>query len=340
MASIPKAPLGRNGPEVNRIGLGCMGLSAFYGPPKPDNERLAVLDAAYEAGEHFWDSADIYMDNEDLLGKWFAANPEKRKDIFLATKFAMHAKPDGSVEVRGDPEYVKQACAKSLKRLGLPYVDIYYCHRLDKNVPVEKTVQAMAELKKEGKIKYLGLSECSADSLRRAHKVHPITAVQIEYSPFTLDIEDPRFKLLETCRELGVAVVAYSPLGRGMLTGKYRSPNDFPEGDWRRNAPRFSEENFPKNLQLVDEIQSLARKKGCTAGQLTLAWLLAQGEDIFPIPGTTHIERLKENIGAVNIQLSKEDVDLIRKACKNAEVHGERYPAQAADHLFADTPPL
>ncbi|KAJ9370892.1 hypothetical protein DTO282F9_5273 [Paecilomyces variotii] len=340
MASIPKAPLGRNGPEVNRIGFGCMGLSAFYGPPKPDNERFAVLDAAYEAGEHFWDSADIYMDNEDLLGKWFAANPEKRKDIFLATKFALHPKPDGSLEIRGDPEYVKEACAKSLKRLGLPYVDLYYCHRLDKNVPVEKTVQAMAELKKEGKIKYLGLSECSAESLRRAYKVHPITAVQIEYSPFTLDIEDPRVKLLETCRELGVAVVAYSPLGRGMLTGKYRSPNDFPEGDWRRMAPRFSEENFPKNLQLVDEIQSLARKKGCTAGQLTLAWLLAQGEDIFPIPGTTHIERLKENIGAVNVHLNKEDVDIIRKACKNAEVHGERYPAQMADHLFADTPAL
>ncbi|KAJ9218768.1 hypothetical protein DTO027B5_8747 [Paecilomyces variotii] len=340
MASIPKAPLGRNGPEVNRIGFGCMGLSAFYGPPKPDNERFAVLDAAYEAGEHFWDSADIYMDNEDLLGKWFAAHPEKRKDIFLATKFALHPKPDGSLEIRGDPEYVKEACAKSLKRLGLPYVDLYYCHRLDKNVPVEKTVQAMAELKKEGKIKYLGLSECSAESLRRAYKVHPITAVQIEYSPFTLDIEDPRVKLLETCRELGVAVVAYSPLGRGMLTGKYRSPNDFPEGDWRRMAPRFSEENFPKNLQLVDEIQSLARKKGCTAGQLTLAWLLAQGEDIFPIPGTTHIERLKENIGAVNVHLNKEDVDIIRKACKNAEVHGERYPAQMADHLFADTPAL
>ncbi|KAJ9213191.1 hypothetical protein DTO166G4_5184 [Paecilomyces variotii] len=340
MASIPKAPLGRNGPEVNRIGFGCMGLSAFYGPPKPDNERFAVLDAAYEAGEHFWDSADIYMDNEDLLGKWFAANPEKRKDIFLATKFALHPKPDGSLEIRGDPEYVKEACAKSLKRLGLPYVDLYYCHRLDKNVPVEKTVQAMAELKKEGKIKYLGLSECSAESLRRAYKVHPITAVQIEYSPFTLDIEDPRVKLLETCRELGVAVVAYSPLGRGMLTGKYRSPNDFPEGDWRRMAPRFSEENFPKNLQLVDEIQSLARKKGCTAGQLTLAWLLAQGEDIFPIPGTTQIDRLKENIGAVNVHLSKEDVDIIRKACKNAEVHGERYPAQMADHLFADTPAL
>lgn len=320
--------------------FGCMGLSAFYGPPKPDNERFAVLDAAYEAGEHFWDSADIYMDNEDLLGKWFAANPEKRKDIFLATKFALHPKPDGSLEIRGDPEYVKEACAKSLKRLGLPYVDLYYCHRLDKNVPVEKTVQAMAELKKEGKIKYLGLSECSAESLRRAYKVHPITAVQIEYSPFTLDIEDPRVKLLETCRELGVAVVAYSPLGRGMLTGKYRSPNDFPEGDWRRMAPRFSEENFPKNLQLVDEIQSLARKKGCTAGQLTLAWLLAQGEDIFPIPGTTHIERLKENIGAVNVHLNKEDVDIIRKACKNAEVHGERYPAQMADHLFADTPAL
>ncbi|KAL1863691.1 hypothetical protein Plec18170_000529 [Paecilomyces lecythidis] len=340
MTSIPKRPLGRNGPEVNRLGFGCMGLSAFYGPPKPDNERLAVLDAAYQAGEHFWDTADIYQDNEDLLGKWFAANPEKRKDIFLATKFALHHKDDSTVEVRGDPEYVKEACARSLKRLGLPYVDLYYCHRLDQNVPVEKTVQAMAELKNEGKIKYLGLSECSAESLRRAYKVHPITAIQVEYSPFTLDIEDPRIKLLETCRELGVAVVAYSPLGRGMLTGKYRSPNDFPKDDWRRMAPRFSEENFPKNLQLVDQIQSLAHKKGCTAGQLTLAWLLAQGDDIFPIPGTTHVDRLKENLGAVNVKLDKEDVEIVRKASEEAEVHGERYPGQMASQLFADTPPL
>lgn len=338
MTSIPKRPLGRNGPEVNRLGLGCMGLSAFYGRPKPDNERLAVLDAAYEAGERFWDTADVYNDSEDLLGKWFAANPEKRNDIFLATKFANIIRPDGVWEIRADPEYVKEACAKSLKRLGLPYVDLYYCHRLDKNVPVEKTVQAMADLKKEGKIKYLGLSECSAESLRRAYKVHPITAVQIEYSPFTLDIEDPKIKLLETCRELGVAIVAYSPLGRGMLTGKYRSPDDFPKDDWRRFAPRFSVENFPKNLQLVDEIQLLAKKKGCTSGQLTLAWLMAQGDDIFPIPGTTQIDRLKENIRAVNVKLSKEDIDLIRKACENAQVYGERYPNTS--DLFADTPAL
>lgn len=334
--SLPKAPLGHNGPHVNRLGFGLMGLSAFYGNIKPDSERLALLDHAHRAGEHFWDSSDIYGDNEDLIGKWFAANPDKRDDIFLATKFALTPEhiPDSS------PEYAKQAIERSLKRLGVKHVDLYYCHRLDQKTPIENTVEAMAELKKAGKIKYIGLSEVSSNSLRRAHKVHPISAVQVEYSPFALEIESAQIDLLKTCRELGVAVVAYSPLSRGILTGTIKSPDDFDESDYRRHIPRFSAENFPKNLQLVDTITSVAQKKNVTPGQLTLAWLLAQGDDIFPIPGTTRIERLGENIGSLKVELSKEEEQTIRKACEAAVVAGERYPESFMAACYADTPPL
>ncbi|OCL03604.1 aldo-keto reductase, putative [Glonium stellatum] len=338
--SLPTAPLGKNGPQVSRLGYGCMGLSAFYGEKKPDSQRMAILDKAYELGERFWDSADIYADNEDLLGRWFKANPEKRSHIFLATKFANMRDEKGNMYVDSSPEHCKEACNKSLSRLGVQHIDLYYCHRLDRKTPVEKTVEAMAELKKEGKIKYLGLSECSADSLRRAHKVHPITAVQVEYSPFALDIEDSQINLLKTARELGVAIVAYSPIGRGMLSGTIRSLDDFDADDFRRLAPRFSPENFPKNLKLVDQIASLAKEKGVTPSQLTLAWLLAQGNDIFPIPGTTRIERLEENLGALKVKLTSEEEKKIRKACEEAEVHGGRYPEAMAAALFADTPPL
>jgi len=279
----------------------------------------------------------MYADSEDLLGRWFAANPDKRSKVFLATKFANKRTPDGQMAVDSSPEYAMQAIDKSLQRLGLPYVDLYYCHRLDKKTPIEATVRAMAEMKKQGKIKYLGLSECSADSLRRAHKVHPITAVQVEYSPFALDIESEQIGLLKAARELGVAV-AYSPIGRGMLSGELRSPSDFEEGDFRKFSPRFSEENFPKNLKVVDELKKIAQEKGCTASQLTLAWLLAQGDDIFPIPGTTKIPRLEENVGALKITLSKEEEQRIRKLCEDAEVHGGRYPEAFAAHLYADTP--
>ncbi|KAK4888625.1 hypothetical protein LTR28_002903, partial [Elasticomyces elasticus] len=300
-----------------------MGLSAFYGTPKPDEERFAVLDKLYESGELFWDSADMYLDNEDLIGKWFAANPGKRENIFLATKFANRRDEKGQPYVDASPEYCRQACETSLKRLGIPCIDLYYAHRLDSKVPVEKTVEAMAQLKKEGKIKYLGLSECSTESLRRAYKVHPIQAVQLEYSPFSLDIESPQIGLMEACRELGVAIVAYSPIGRGMLSGSIRSPSDLEDGDFRKFAPRFSEENFPKNLELVEKITALAKKKGVTPAQLTLAWLLAQdrndpyparhlltdgtGDDIFPIPGTTNLQRLQENLDALKITLTKEE---------------------------------
>jgi aryl-alcohol dehydrogenase-like predicted oxidoreductase len=334
--SLPKAPLGKNGPQVTRLGFGLMGLSVFYGAAKPDNERLALLDQAYKLGEHFWDTSDMYGDNEDLLGKWFAANPDKRKDIFLATKFAANTT---GAPIDSSPEYCLSACDKSLKRLGIKQIDLFYVHRVDQKTPIEKTVEALKQLKDQGKIKYLGLSEVSSDTLRRAHKVHPISAVQVEYSPFALEIEK-QIDLLKTCRELGVAVVAYSPLSRGMLTGALKGPEDFEEGDFRSFAPRFSKENFPKNLKLVDELSTIAKNKGATPSQLTLAWLMAQGQDIFPIPGTTKLERLKENLGAFNVSLSEQEEKEIREKVEAADVSGARYPEAYMKACYADTPAL
>ena len=278
-----------------------------------------------------------YGDNEVLLGKWFAANKDKRNDIFLATKFAIDQK---TFKIDSSPEYAKKACSASLERLGVSQIDLYYCHRVDGKTPIEKTVEAMVELKNEGKIKYLGLSEISSDTLRRAHAVHPISAVQVEYSPFALEIESKQIDLLATCRELGVAVVAYSPLCRGILGGALRSPDDFAKDDARRMLPRFSPENFSKNLKLVDQITELADKKGVKASQLTLAWLMAQGDDIFPIPGTTNINRLKENLGSFEVKLSKEEDQQIRKACEEGDVSGDRYDPQFMAYCYADTPAL
>ncbi|KAI4098888.1 MAG: hypothetical protein L6R37_006251 [Teloschistes peruensis] len=336
---LPTRQLGKNGPQVVALGFGAMGLSAAYGATEPDEERFKVLDRANSLGATFWDSADIYMDNEDLIGKWFQRTG-KRSEIFLATKFANRITLEGKRELRSDPAYVKEACAKSLRRLGIDSIDLYYCHRVDNVTPIEHTVEAMAELKKEGKIKYLGLSEISADTLRRAEKIHHIDAVQIEYSPFSLDIEDPAIGLLSTCRELGVATIAYSPLGRGMLTGTLKSPSDLSDTDFRKASPRFSVENFPKNLQLVDTLAEIAKRKKVTSGQLTLAWLMRQGEDIIPIPGTKKIRYLEENMGALDVRLSDEEEREIRKAVEGAEVHGERYPPAMTGRLFADTPPL
>ena len=244
--------------------------------------------------------------------------------------------------VRSDPAYIKTACDKSLSRLGIPTIDLYYCHRVDGKTPIEATVRAMVELKNEGKIKYLGLSEVSSTTLRRAVKIHHIAAVQIEYSPYAMDIESPDNALLATCRELGVAVVSYSPLGRGMLTGAYKSPADFEDGDFRKFAPRFSAENFPKNLKLADNLAALARKKRCTAGQLCLAWLMAQGSDIIPIPGTKKIKYLKENMASLDVVLSEDEKAEIRKEVEGADVHGDRYPEmllKGRKHfMFGDTP--
>lgn len=309
-----------------------MGLSAFY-VGGIDSESLKVLTHAADLGCTFWDTSDIYgpHTNERLIGRWFKESG-RRQEIFLATKFAIT--PNG---IRGDAAYVKQACHDSLQRLGIDSIDLYYIHRIDPNVKIEETIGAMSELVKEGKIKYLGLSEASAETIRRAHKVHPISAYQIEYSPFTLDIEDPKINVLKTCRELGITVVAYSPLGRGMLTGQYRSRDDFHEDDWRLQVPRFSKENFHKNLELVDNVKTLADRKKVTAGQVTLAWLLAQGDDIVPIPGTKKVKYLQENVEAAFIKLSQEEIGEVRKMAEGAEVHGERYPPQMVAGLFASS---
>lgn len=267
-----------------------------------------------------------------MIGRWFKESG-RRDEIFLATKFGIAA----DFGTRGDAAYVKEACAGSLERLGVDCIDLYYQHRVDPKTPIEETVAAMAELVKEGKVKYLGLSEASAKTIRRAHKVHPISAYQIEYSPFTLDIERPDIDVLNTCRELGITIVCYSPLGRGMLTGQYRSRADFAEDDWRLNTPRFSEENFDKNLVLVDDIKKIADRKQVTAGQVSLAWLLSQGHDVVPIPGTKSAKYLQENVQAAFITLSNSEKAEIRKVAEEAEVAGDRYPASMMAGLFKDS---
>ena len=259
--------------------------------------------------------------------------------MFLATKFACVISPDKSFLTRGDAQYVHEACEKSLKRLGIDSIDLYYVHRIDKTVPIEETMNALKELVKAGKVKYIGLSECSSNTLRRAYAVHPVACVQIEYSPFSLDIEKDEIGLLKTCRELGVAIVCYSPLGRGFFSGQIKSPDDFEEGDVRKLFPRFSKENFPKNLKLVNELTAIANRKGCTPGQLTLAWILAQGDDFIVIPGTTKIKNLEENVAAAQIKLSKDEIKEIREVCEKADVVGERYPAFSTFSLFGDSAP-
>ncbi|KAI0004733.1 putative aldo-keto reductase [Xylariaceae sp. FL0662B] len=338
--SLPTRCLGRNGPQIPALGLGLMGLSTFYGVPPPDQERLKFLDRAYELGCVHWDSAAMYADSEVLLGKWFQRTG-KRDEIFLATKFGNHVTPEGGREIRNEPEYIRQSVTKSLKDLQTDHIDLLYCHRFSGKTPVEEIVATMKEFVDSGKVRYLGLSECGIDTLRRAVKIHPIHAYQIEYSPFSMDIERRDVGLLATCRELGIATVAYSPLGRGMLTGQYKSINDFGEGDFRRSIPRFStKENFDKNLELVATLQKMAHRKSCTAGQLTLAWIMSQGSDIFPIPGTKNVKYLEENLGAYDVSLTDEEKVQIRSAIENAEVVGTRVAEHLMVDLIVDTPPV
>ncbi|SJL06546.1 related to pyridoxine 4-dehydrogenase [Armillaria ostoyae] len=319
---------------INPIGFGAMGLSSYYGSVDSDEERFKILDAAYEKGCTHWDSSNVYGDSELLIGKWFKRTG-KRNEIFLTSKFGIT--PNGA---RGDPEYVKQQCAKSLERFGVDYVDLYYQHRPDRNVPIEHTVAAMAELVKEGKVKYLGLSECTAKDLRRAHAVHPISAIQVEFSPLVLYIEDSKLAILQTARELGVTVVAYSPLARGLITGQYTSPDDFEEGDFRKTIPKYSKENFPKILNLVDHLKAIATKHNATPGQVTLAWILAQGDDFVVIPGTKKIKYLEENLGAAKVKLSQEEVTAIRKLAEESDIPGERYAAAGMAAVLQGTPEL
>jgi len=334
MSAIVTRPLGNA--QVFPIGFGAMGLSAFYGDTLPDEERFKLLDAVLESGCNYWDSADIYGDSEDLLGKWFQRSG-KRSSVFLASKFGFRP---GHV-LDGSPEYVKQAVESSLKRLGVEFVDLYYLHRPDTKTPIELTIRALAEFVKAGKIRNIGLSECSASTLRRAHAVHPIAALQVEYSPFTLDIEFPEVGLLETARELGVTIVAYSPLGRGLLTGQITSPDQFSDDDFRKMIPRYSKENFPRILALVDGLKQVGEAHGATSGQVTLAWLLAQGHDVIPIPGTTKIKYLKENVGGASLSLCTDEIAAVRRMAENAELaNTQRYPPGMQEQLYADTPEL
>ncbi|KAL0954802.1 hypothetical protein HGRIS_003749 [Hohenbuehelia grisea] len=338
--SLPPRKIGDT--PVSAIGFGAMTIAITYIPGAAvasDEERFKVLDEAYASGCTFWDSADIYGDSEELIGKWFKRTG-KRSEIFLATKFGIGS-PSGK-PIDGDPEYVKAAFEKSLKRLGVDSVDLYYLHRPDPTVPIERTVEAMASLVKAGKVKYLGISECSAATLHRANAVHPISALQIEYSPFTLDIEHEQFGLLKAARELGITVVAYSPLGRGLLTGQIRTHSDLDPKDWRYNVPRFSAENFPNIIKLKEGLEKIGERHGATSGQVALAWLLAQGNDIIPIPGTKTVKYLKENLASADVKLTPADIREVRDLAELVEkgITGARYPPGMSDYLFVDTPKL
>ncbi|KAJ2814250.1 hypothetical protein H4S07_000049 [Coemansia furcata] len=333
MSAIPTIEIGVPGDKVRvpRIGLGTMGMSSIYGPID-DSESLNVLNHAIDIGCTFWDTANIYGagHNEHLLSQVLKT---RRNDVFVCTKFGIVHREIGpdykgnfgdlTIGLSGKPDYVRSQADASLKRLGIDRIDLYYQHRMDPNTPIEDTVGALAGLVNEGKVHYIGLSECSAEDLRRAYKVHPIAAVQVEYSPWTTHIETDG--LLDACRELGVTVVAYSPLGRGFMTGQIRSIDDLDENDWRRTTPRFKPEHFANNLKLVDAFEDLAKTRGCKAGQVALAWLLAQEKNLIVIPGTKRIKYLDENLGAAQITLTEEENATLRGFVNAANIQGDRY---------------
>ncbi|WP_242360085.1 aldo/keto reductase [Anaeromyxobacter sp. SG17] len=319
---MQKRRLGKQGLSVSAMGLGCMGMSEFYGPGD-EAESIATIHRALELGVDFLDTADMYgpFKNEELVGR---AIRDRRDRVVLATKFGNERRADGTwVGVNGKPDYVRSACDASLRRLGVDVIDLYYQHRVDPTVPIEDTVGAMAELVRAGKVRYLGLSEAAPATIRRAHAVHPISALQSEYSLWSRDPED---EILPTVRALGIGFVAYSPLGRGFLSGRFRSPADLPEGDYRRNAPRFQGENFAKNLELVEHVRKLAEGRGVTPSQLALSWVLARGEDLVPIPGTKRRKYLEENVAAASIRLTPEELARIDRIAPKGAAAGERYP--------------
>ncbi|HET7310892.1 MAG TPA: aldo/keto reductase [Mycobacteriales bacterium] len=315
--------------NVSALGLGCMGMSEFYGTAD-EGEAVEVIHRALDLGCTFLDTADMYgpFTNEQLVGKAIAG---RRDEVVLATKFGNERRADGSrVGVNGKPDYVRSACDASLQRLGVDVIDLYYQHRVDPTVPIEDTVGAMAELVEAGKVRFLGMSEAAPETLRRGHATHAITALQTEYSLWTRDPEDNG--VLATCRELGIGFVAYSPLGRGFLTGQITSPDDLEEGDFRRHNPRFQGDNFQRNLDLVEKVREIATEKGCTPGQLALAWLLAQGEDIVPIPGTKRTRWLEENLAAVDVPMTEDDLRRIDEVAPVGATAGDRYPDMSTVH--------
>jgi aryl-alcohol dehydrogenase-like predicted oxidoreductase len=324
---VKRRVLGAGGPSVSEIGLGCMGMSEFYAPKAMDDaESIRVIHHYLNAAGNFLDTADMYGmgRNEALVGQAIAG---RRDEVFLATKFGNVRGPSGEfLGVRGDAPYVKECCDASLKRLGVDVIDLYFQHRVDPKVPIEETVGAMAELVQAGKVRYLGLSEAGIDTIRRAARVYRITALQTEYSLWT---RDPEQGILPTVRELGIGFVAYSPLGRGFLSGAFKTLDDLAPDDFRRHSPRFQGENFAKNLQLVDEVRNLATSKGCTCSQLALAWVLAQGPDIVPIPGTKRTRHLEENLEAADLRLTPDEQAQIGAVLATISVAGDRYPAQA-----------
>jgi len=320
---MQRRTLGREGLSVSALGLGCMGMSEFY-TGRDDAESIATIHRALDLGVDFLDTADMYgpWTNERLVGK---AIRGRRDQVVLATKFGNERGEDGSfLGVNGRPDYVRKSCDGSLQRLGVDHIDLYYQHRVDRTVPIEETVGAMAELVKAGKVRFLGMSEAAPSTIRRANQEYPIGALQTEYSLWTRDPEDD---VLPLCRELGIGFVAYSPLGRGFLTGRFRTFEDLPEDDYRRNSPRFQGDNFQKNLDLVDRVEEIARRKTCTPAQLALAWLLAQGEDIVPIPGTKQRRYLEENLRALEIELTASDLERIEEVAPRGAAAGERYHA-------------
>jgi aryl-alcohol dehydrogenase-like predicted oxidoreductase len=327
MTTIAERTLGRGGLRVSSIGLGCMGMSEFYDPSGMDDaESTRVIHRFLDAGGNFLDTADMYGcgRNEELVGRAIAG---RRGGVVLATKFGNVRGPNGEfLGVRGDAPYVRQCCEASLARLKVDVIDLYYQHRVDPKVPIEETVGAMAALVAAGKVRHIGLSEAAPDTIRRAAAVHPIAALQTEYSLWSRDPED---EILAATRRLGIGFVAYSPLGRGFLTGQFKAPSDLPSGDYRRNSPRFQGENFQRNLELVRQVEAIARERGCSAGQLALAWVLAQGEDIVPIPGTKRVRYLDENLGALAVRLTPADLERIDAVLPFGLASGDRYPAQS-----------